>query len=64
MEYDEEDAYWERVAELKEGLAESLRAAGIAAHPWELEGDILVEGGLVAIIEWAQDWRSEIEELS
>lgn len=64
MDYVEEEAYWERISELKEEMAESLQAIGIAAHPWELEGDILVEGGLAAIIEWAKDWRSEIEELS
>lgn len=63
MDIVDEEMYWERISELKKELSESLRAAGIAAFPWEIEGDILVEGGLAAIIEWAKDWRSEIEEL-
>lgn len=63
MDIVDEEMYWERISELKKEMAESLQVAGITALPWEIEGDILVEGGLAAIIEWAKDWRSEIEEL-
>lgn len=64
--YDEEEARADRIHELKKVLAESLNFFGdgnVSAYPWELEGDIEVHGPLTEIIEWAQGWRSEIEEL-
>lgn len=58
----EEEA--ERISELKGELAESLNAIrSVSAHPYMLERDIFVHGPLSVLIEWAQDWRSEIEEL-
>jgi len=62
--WDEEEGRAERLHELKRDLSASLNSFGsITALPWELEGDIEVHGPLSEIIEWAQDWRSEIEEL-
>lgn len=58
----EEEA--ERFSELKGELAESLNSIGsVSAHPYMLEREIFVQGPLSVIVEWAHDWRSEIEEL-
>lgn len=63
-EYELQEEEAERFSELKGGLAESLNAIqSVSAHPYELERDIFVQGPLSVIIEWAHDWRSEIEEL-
>lgn len=60
-----DDAEWaaERRHEVKKELAEALRAAGIENAPWQLENDVWVTGGLQEIMDFAQEWRSEIEEL-
>lgn len=54
----------ERISELKRDLSEELNLLSeVNAFPYELERDILVHGPLSVILEWAHDWRSEIEEL-
>lgn len=62
IQLQEEEA--ERVSELKRELSADLNGLdGVNAFPYELERDILVQGPLSVILEWAHDWRSEIEEL-
>lgn len=62
IQLQEEEA--ERFSELKGGLADSLNAIrSVSGHPYMLERDIFVQGPLSVIIEWAREWRSEIEEL-
>lgn len=60
---DQDDEYYERQSEVKKELTEALKSVGVNAWPWELEDDILVEGPLSVIMEFCQDYRSEIEEL-
>lgn len=61
---DEERERAERIAEVKRDLAQSfeLSVSGEADYS-QMENDVWVEGPLSEIFEWAQDWRSEIEEL-
>lgn len=57
--------YEDRVTELKTGLSKVInedRELG-TAYPWEFENDILYEGPLSPLLEFFQEWRSEIEEL-
>lgn len=60
-DYDEDDQ--ERIAHLKSEMTVALIRRGVQALPFEIEGDIYVEGPLSVIAEFCQDWRSEIEEL-
>lgn len=61
---EEPEARAERIYELKREISADLnRLGGVTAFPWKLENDIEVHGPLSQIIEWARDWRSEIEEL-
>lgn len=54
----------ERIAELKRDISADLNGLdGVNAFPYELERDVFVQGPLSVILEWAHDWRSEIEEL-
>lgn len=55
----------ERITEVKETLARIINANPELGHayPFELEGDVLYEGPLVPLLEFFQEWRSEIEEL-
>jgi hypothetical protein len=65
-DWNEQEERAERISELKSRLSESIQAhtgGFIQAFPFEAEGDIIVHGPLSAIVEWARDWRSEIEEL-
>lgn len=62
-EYREKEERAERIADLKRELSLSLEREGVSAFPWELGNDIYVSGPLSVIVEWARDWRSEIEEL-
>lgn len=62
-EWNEQEERAERISELKRELSAHLKAAGISAFPYELEGDVLVQGPLSTIMEFCQQWRSEIEEL-
>lgn len=57
---DDEDA---RIRELKTMLSRSLAQHGIKVDAWRLESDLYVAGPLSKFWKWAQDWRSEIEEL-
>lgn len=63
-EYELQEAEAERISDLKRELADNLNGVGgVTAFPYEYERDILVQGPLSVLIEWAHDWRSEIEEL-
>lgn len=62
-EWDEAEERAERMGDLKRQLAVSLEGEGVSAYPWKTEGDIWVEGPLSVIVEWAREWRSEIDEL-
>jgi hypothetical protein len=62
IRYDEEEARAERVAELKKDIFEALKREGVSAYPWEIEGDIYVEGALTDIVKVYLEWRSEIDE--
>lgn len=63
-EYQLQEEEAERISELKRELsADLIRLDGVHAFPYEYERDILVQGPLSVILEWAHDWRSEIEEL-
>jgi len=54
----------ERIHELKWMLASHLGLTTNAeADPGRLEWDLWIEGPLSEIVQWAYDWRSEIEEL-
>jgi len=54
----------DRIHDLKLQMGAELNALnGVACDPWRLREDLHVTGPLSVIIEWAQDWRSEIEEL-
>lgn len=61
-EYWEAEERVERIAELKKEIADALTEVGVVALPWELEGDIYVEGALTDIVSVYLDWRSEIDE--
>lgn len=53
-----------RIDDLKETLAEMLEShTSTNADPFRGDTDVWVEGWLSEIVEWAADWRSEIEEL-
>ncbi len=55
----------DRIHELKLQMGAELNALdGVGCDPWRLKEDLYVVGPLSTIIEWAQGWRSEIEELS
>jgi hypothetical protein len=62
IRYDEEEERAERVAELKNEISFALGQVGVNSFPFELEGDIYVEGSLKKIVEVYLDWRSEIDE--
>lgn len=62
-EYDEQEEHAERISEVKKMITVQLEQAGVTALPWELEGDIYVEGPLTVILEALEGWRSELEEL-
>lgn len=63
--YDDTEGRADRIHDLKKTLSKSLEErTSTNAYPWQAEDDIYVEGYLSEIIEWAQDWRSEIEELA
>lgn len=63
-EYDEQEERAERMSELKSMLAGDLEAqTSVQVEKWQLEDDLYVSGPLSEIIEWAQAYRSEIEEL-
>ena len=62
--YDEEEGRQDRIHEIKFTLGPQLnQLPGVACDPWRLRDDLYVVGPLSKIIEWAQDYRSEIEEL-
>ena len=61
--YDEQEERAERISEVKKAIAVQLEQAGVTALPWELEGDIYVEGPLTVILEALEGGRSELEEL-
>lgn len=52
-----------RIDELKKQLSESLEHHTSASGYLWPDKDLWVEGPLSQIVEWARDWRSEIEEL-
>ena len=62
-EYDEQEERAERISEVKKRIAVQLEQAGVTALPWELEGDVYVDGPLTVILEALDGWRSELEEL-
>lgn len=54
----------ERIDEVKQMLADSIEAeTGVEADANQMDTDVYVSGGLSEIWEWAQAYRSEIEEL-
>ena len=61
--WDEQEARAERIHEVKKMITVQLEQAGVTALPWELEGDVYVEGPLTVILEALDGWRSELEEL-
>lgn len=62
VDYDEERERAEWLSELKKDIAYALGQKGVAAYPFELEGDIYVEGALTDIVKVYLEWRSEIDE--
>lgn len=62
-EWLEQEERADRISEVKSSLAEGLNHVGVAAFAHMLENDVFVEGPLTKIMEFCQEWRSEIEEL-
>lgn len=62
-EYDEREAEAERIIEVQGDLIDALKAAGVSFAD-AVDGDIYVEWYLSDLMEFCQQWRSEIEELS
>lgn len=61
-EYDEQEAEAERIDEVTADLIDALNAAGVQFAD-AVDGDIYVEWYLSDLMEFCQQWRSEIEEL-
>lgn len=62
--YDEEEGRADRLHELRRDMGAELNALdGVGCDPWRIRDDLYVVGPLSVILEWAQGWRSELEEL-
>lgn len=62
--YADDEGRSDRIHDLKMQMGAELNAlTGVGCDPWRYADDLYVVGPLTAIIAWAQDWRSEIEEL-
>lgn len=64
-EYEEQEERAERISELKKTLSDVINHRSNLGHayPFEIEGDILYEGPLTPLLEFFDDYRSELEEL-
>ena len=63
QDWQDAEEHADRIHDLKEELGESLEDEGIIVEKWRVENDLHVTGELTTILNWAQGWRSELEEL-
>lgn len=65
MTDEEQEERAERISEVKADLSSIINRDPKLGHayPYEIEGDILYEGPLAALLEFFQENRSELEEL-